>query len=259
MNIPTVLLAAIFLTSGAHAALVEKSVTYEQGGATLEGFHVYDDAVSGKRPAVLVIHQWTGLSEYEKRRSRMLAELGYNVFAADIYGKGIRPVPPESGKEAGKYKADRALFRARISAALNVLKSDDRTESGKIAAIGYCFGGSGVLELARSGSDVKGVVSFHGSLDANPEMAAQAGKIPAKILVLHGAADPYVPAAQVDAFEKEFTAAKADWQFVAYSGAVHSFTHKEAGNDPTKGAAYDESADRRSWVAMKTFFAELFQ
>lgn len=259
MKILSSLLAASFLVTGAPAALVEKSVTYEQGGATLEGFHVYDDAVSGKRPAVLVIHQWTGLTEYEKRRSRMLAELGYNVFAADIYGKGIRPQPPEAGKEAGKYKSDRVLFRARINAALDVLKADDRTQAGKLAAIGYCFGGTGVLEIARSGADVKGVVSFHGSLDANPDMAAQAGKTPAKILILHGAADPFAPAAQVAGLEKELTDAKADWQLVLYSGAVHSFTHQEAGNDPSKGAAYDASADRRSWAAMKSFLAELFE
>jgi dienelactone hydrolase len=259
VKIPAKLLATSFLISCAHAALVEKAVIYEQGGVTLEGFHVYDAAVTGKRPAVLVIHQWTGLSDSEKRRSRMLAELGYNVFAADIYGQGIRPQPPEAGKEAGKYKADRKLFRARILAALQVLKDDQRTEPKKIVAIGYCFGGGGVLELARAGTDVQGVVSFHGSLDAAPEMAAQAGNIPAKVLVLHGAADPYVPAEQVAAFQKEMTEATADWQMVFYSGAVHSFTHPEAGDDPSKGAAYQEAADHRSWAAMKVFFSELFE
>jgi dienelactone hydrolase len=253
------LLLVSTLVSGADAALVERAVIYEQGGATLEGFHVYDDSVSGKRPAILVIHQWTGLTEYEKRRSRMLAELGYNVFAADIYGKGIRPQPPEAGKEAGKYKSDRALYRARINAALDLLKADDRTQPDKIAAIGYCFGGTGVLELARSGAEIKGVVSFHGGLDAAPDLAAQAGKIPAKILVLHGAADPFAPAEQVAGLEKELTDAKADWQVVLYSGAVHAFTQKEAGDDPSKGAAYNESADRRSWLAMQAFFKELFQ
>ena len=259
MNIPASLLLATSLVTGIHAALVEKPVIYQQGGATLEGFHVYDGAVSGKRPAVLVIHQWTGLTEYEKRRSRMLAELGYNVFAADIYGQGIRPQPPEAGKEAGKHKADRTLYRARLTAALDWLKADERTAPSKIAAIGYCFGGTGVLELARSGAAVAGVVSFHGGLDAAAGMAAAAGKVPAKLLVLHGADDPYVPAAQVSAFQKEMTDAKADWQMVLYSGAVHAFTQKEAGNDNSKGAAYNEAADRRSWVAMQAFFAELFK
>jgi len=256
-TIPFLVLAASLVT-GAHAALVEKTVTYQQDGATLEGFHVYDDAVSGKRPAVLVIHQWTGLSDYEKRRSRMLAELGYNVFAADIYGKGIRPQPPEAGTEAGKYKGDRKLYRARMLAALDLLKADERTDASEIAAIGYCFGGTGVLELARAGTAIAGVVSFHGGLDAAEGMTAEAGKVKAKILVLHGADDPYVPAEQIAAFKKEMNAAKADWQMNFYSGAVHSFTHKEAGNDNSKGAAYNETADRRSWDAMKLFFAEIF-
>jgi dienelactone hydrolase len=250
--------ASIASISFAKAALVEKAVSYEQGGTTLEGFHVYDDAVSGKRPAILVIHQWTGLSENEKQRSRMLAELGYNVFAADIYGKGVRPKVPEAGKEAGKYKSDRTLYRARMIAALDLLKADERSEGKKVAAIGYCFGGTGVLELARAGTDLAGVVSFHGGLDAAPGMNAMAGKIPAKVLVLHGAVDPYVPAEQLAAFQKEMTDAKADWQLVSYGDAVHAFTQKEAGNDPSKGAAYQEAADRRSWVAMQEFFKELF-
>lgn len=252
------LLTALSLAS-AHGALVEKAVTYEQGGVTLEGFHVFDDAVTGKRPAVLIIHQWTGLTDYEKGRGRQLAELGYNVFAADIYGKGIRPVPPEAGKEAGKYKSDRKLFRARIDAALDVLKADERTEPSKIAAIGYCFGGTGALELARSGAEVAGVVSFHGGLDTPPGFAAEKAKIPAKILVLHGAIDPHVPAEHVAAFEKEMNDAGADWQLNAYSGAVHSFTQKMAGDDPSKGSAYNAQADMRSWEAMKVFFNEIFK
>jgi len=253
------LILALSMITGAQAGLVEMSVTYQQGGATLEGFHVYDDAVKGTRPAMLVIHQWTGLSDYEKRRSRMLAEMGYNVFAADIYGKGIRPQPPEAGKEAGKYKGDRTLYRARLTAALDLLKADERTDAKKIAAIGYCFGGTGVLELARSGAEIAGVVSFHGGLDSAPGMTAAVGKIPAKVLVLHGADDPYAPTEQITAFQKELTDAKADWQMVFYSGAVHSFTQKEAGTDNSKGAAYNEAADRRSWAAMQAFFAELFK
>lgn len=259
MKILISLFLAASLVTGVQAALVEKTVAYQQDGAALEGFHVYDDAVTGKRPAVLVIHQWTGLSDHEKRSSRRLAELGYNVCAADIYGKGIRPQPPEAGKEAGKYKGDRALYRARLTAALDWLKADERTDGKKIAAIGYCFGGTGVLELARSGTDIAGVVSFHGGLDAATGMAAEAGKISAKVLVLHGAEDPFVPAEQVAAFEKEMTGAKANWQMVRYDGAVHSFTQKEAGNDNSKGAAYNEAADQRSWAAMKAFLAELFK
>jgi dienelactone hydrolase len=241
------------------AALVEKTVTYRQGDATLEGFRVHDSAKSGKRPAVLVIHQWTGLSENERRRSRMLAELGYNVLAADIYGQGIRPQPPAAGKEAGKYKGDRALFRARLQAALDLLRADPLTDPARIAVIGYCFGGTGALEVARSGAAVAGVVSFHGGLDAPEGMKAAAGKIPAKVLVLHGADDPFVSAAEIAGFKQEMTAAKADWQMVYYSGAVHSFTQPEAGSDPSRGAAYHGPSDQRSWEAMKVFFAEIFR
>ena len=240
------------------AGLVEKPVLYQHAAVTLEGFHVYDDAKSGRRPAVLVIHQWTGLSDYEKRRSRQLAEMGYNVFAADVYGQGVRPQPPESGKEAAKYKSDRSIFRGRLMAALEILKSDERTDPARVAAIGYCFGGTGALELARAGSDLAGVVSFHGSLDRAADLYTPKHGVKAKVLVLHGAVDPYVPREQVAAFEDEMTAAGADWQLVSYGGAVHSFTHKEAGDDSSKGAAYNENADRRSWQAMKSFFSEIF-
>ncbi len=259
MKTPAILPSLLALAVSAHGGLVEKTVNYRQGDAGLEGFHVYDDSLAGKRPAVLVVHQWTGLSGHEKRSGRKLAELGYNVLAADIYGKGVRPQPPEAGKEAGKYKTDRTLFRARLMAGLETLRADPLTDPSRVAVIGYCFGGTAALEVARSGADVRGVVSFHGGLDAAEGMAAAEGKVPARILVLHGADDPYVPAAQVADFQKEMNAAKADWQMVFYSGAVHSFTHPEAGNDPSKGAAYQENADRRSWEAMKVFFAEVLR
>jgi len=252
------LLLSLMATASASAALVEKTVEYQHDGVTLEGFHVYDDAVSGKRPAVLVIHQWTGLSDYEKDRSRQLAQLGYNVFAADIYGKGIHLVPPAAGQEAGKYKGNRELYRGRLKAGLEELKKDEHTDTSKIAAIGYCFGGTGVLELARGGADIAGVVSFHGGLDAADGMAATKGNVKPKVLVCHGAVDPFVPTEQVLAFGKEMDEAGADWQFVAYGSAVHGFTQKMSGNDPSKGAAYNEKADKRSWEAMKTFFAEIF-
>ncbi len=142
------------------AAIEGKTVSYSHGEAELEGFHAYDDEIEGKRPSILIIHQWTGLTDYERMRARSLAEMGYNVFAADIYGKGIRPQPPAAGEEAGKYKADRKLYRARMLAALEILKADERTDTARIAAIGYCFGGTGVLELARAGTDIAGVVSF---------------------------------------------------------------------------------------------------
>ncbi len=241
------------------ATIVEKKVEYEQGGTKLEGFHAYDDEIEGKRPSVLIIHQWTGLTDYEKTRARMLAEMGFNVFAADVYGKGVRPQPPAAGDEAGKYKSDRQLFRDRMLAGLEVLKSDEHTDGSRVAAIGYCFGGTGVLELARAGTEIAGVVSFHGGLGAAKGMEAEEGKIPAKVLCLHGALDPHVPAEEVAAFKAEMTAAKADWQFVSFGGAVHAFTQKMAGDDPTNGAAYDAKADARSWEDMQQFFAEIFQ
>lgn len=253
------LMLAVASLVAADAGLVERAVIYEQAGVVLEGFHVFDDAVAGTRPAVLVIHQWTGLSDYEKQRSRQLAALGYNVLAADIYGKGVRPqAPAEAGKEAAKFKGDRALYRARLLAGLEELRKDPQTDTTKIAAIGYCFGGTGALELARAGAPVCGVVSFHGGLDAVEGFAAKPGLMPAKVLVLHGAADPFAPAAQVAALEQELTAAKADWQVVLYGGAVHAFTQRGAGDDPSQGAAYHAAADRRSWQAMMDFFAEIF-
>lgn len=253
-------IAALLLSLGglAGAAIVEKTVDYQHDDTRLEGFHAYDDSIEGRRPGVLIVHQWTGLTDYEKSRARQLAEMGYNVFALDIYGKGIRPQPPESGKYAGKYKGDRELFRGRLMAGLEVLRGDGRTDPEKIAAIGYCFGGTGVLELARAGADIAGVVSFHGGLGAGEGMAAKPGGVKAKVLVCHGAADPYVPDEEVDAFQKEMHAANADWQFIAYADAVHAFTQKMAGDDPSKGAAYQAEADRRSWAHMKLFFDQLF-
>lgn len=253
------LLSALLLPATGFAGLVEKTVRYEEGGTELEGFHVFDDAVKGKRPAVLIIHQWTGLTDYEKTRARMLAEMGYNVFAADIYGKGIRPKPPAAGEEAGKYKGDRALYRSRLMAGLAVLRDDERTDAGRIGAIGYCFGGTGVIELARSGAEIAGVVSFHGGLAAGEGQTAKKGKVPARILVCHGADDPFVPLEEVNGFWKEMQEAEADWQMVTYPNAVHSFTQKMAGDDASRGAAYNKTADERSWEDMKGFFEAVFE
>jgi dienelactone hydrolase len=258
MRIKFLAAVVIMVAMSARSEIVFKPVEYKQAETVLEGLSVYDDAVHGKRPAVLVVHQWKGLGEYEKKRAEMLARLGYNVFAADIYGKGIRPqTPPAAGAEAGKYKNDRALLRARVRAGLDVLAKHDLTDPKRIAAIGYCFGGMGVLELARSGADIAAVVSFHGGL-SNPT-PADAKNIKAKVLALHGADDRAVPATEVAAFEDEMRQAGVDWQLIAYGGAVHAFTDWNAGNDNSKGAAYNERADRRSWEAMKQFFAELFK
>jgi dienelactone hydrolase len=240
------------------AELQTQTIEYKQGETSLEGFLAYDGSIQGKRPGVLVVHQWKGLSDYEKKRAEMLAKLGYNVFCVDIYGKGIRPKEAnDAAAEAGKYKSNRQLLRARVNAGLDVLRTQELTDPKRIAAIGYCFGGTTVIELARSGADIAGVVSFHGALDS--PSPADGKNVKCKVLALHGADDPFVPAKDVAAFEDEMRQAKVDWQLVAYGGAVHSFTDWNAGGDNSKGAAYNENADRRSWEAMKSFFAEIFK
>lgn len=230
---------------------------YPSNDVVCEGWHVYDTAIKNKRPAVLIIHQWTGISDNEKERAHMLAAIGYNVLVADIYGKGIRPQPPEAGKEAGKYKGDRKLFRQRLESALTTLLKDEWTDPSKVVAIGYCFGGTGVLELARSGADIQGIVSFHGGLSTPAPDDARNIKCP--VLVCHGADDPFVPPAEVQAFHNEMKAANVHYEFIAYPGAVHSFTQKSAGNDNSKGAAYNAEADAKSWVAMKRFFTRVLK
>lgn len=242
----------------ASADVTTRTVTYREGDTVLEGYLAYDSSAAGKRPGVLIIHDWNSIDDYERGRARQLAEMGYVAFALDVYGKDIRPKnAQESSREASRFKGDRALLRRRVMAGLEVLQRSSNVDRARIAAIGYCFGGTAALELARAGADIAGVVSFHGGLD-NPA-PQDARNIRAKVLVLHGADDPGVPPAQVQAFMDEMRAAKKDYQFVAYSGAVHAFTVPSAGNDPSKGAAYNAVADRRSWEHMKLFFAEVFK
>ncbi|HBA86513.1 MAG TPA: dienelactone hydrolase [Geobacter sp.] len=254
-----VALAIILFAQSAVAGMVGKTVEYRQGDTVLEGYLAYNDSVKGKRPGVLVIHEWTGLGQYEKRRADQLAALGYVAFAADIYGKGVRPATPElAAKEAAKYRGnDRGLIRARAVAGLDKLASFPQVDPKQLAVIGYCFGGTAALELARSGARLLGAVSFHGGL-STPD-PADARNITGKVLALHGADDPYVKADEVAAFQQEMRQAKVDWQMNYYSGAVHSFTNPKSGNDPSKGVAYNEKADRRSWEAMKQFFNEIFK
>jgi dienelactone hydrolase len=250
-------LAALLFSSSLHAKIVTQDVEYKDGDTVLLGYLAYDDTLN-KAPGVLIAHQWMGLTDYEKGRARQLAGLGYVALAADIYGKGVDASTREAaGKQAGRYKGDRMLLRSRMKAGLKTLKAQKAVDEGRTAAIGYCFGGTAALELARSGAATKGVVSFHGGL-SNPH-PADAKKIKAKVLVLHGAIDPNVPRNEVAAFEDEMNAAKADWQLTSYAGAVHAFTQPMAGNDPSKGADYNEKADKRSWTAMKSFFDEIFQ
>jgi dienelactone hydrolase len=255
------LLAAMttLIAASVHAAIQTKTVEYKQGDTTLEGFVAWDDAIPGPRPGVLVVHQWMGLTDYEKHRAEMLAQLGYVAFCADIYGKGVRPQNmQEAGAQAGKYRnGNRELLRARVNAGLDALRQQTLVDPKRTAAIGYCFGGTTVLELARSGANVSGVVSFHGGLDApHPD---DGKNIKCKVLVLHGADDPFSSPQNVDAFENEMRKGGVDWEIVFYGGAVHAFTQPMAGNDNSKGLAYNEKADKRSWEEMKRFFAEIFK
>ena len=250
-------IVAIITATSAKAEIRTSVVEYREGNTILEGYLAFDDEIKGPRPAVMVVHAWKGLGEQEKRRARELAELGYVAFAADIYGKGIRPKNnQEAAAQATIYRSNRQLMRDRANAGLRVLKRNRMVTFNQTAAIGYCFGGGVVLELARSGARVDGVVSFHGNLDTpDPE---DAKNIRGKVLVLHGARDPLVPIEQVKGFITEMEMAKVDYQLVMYGDAVHSFSDPSAGNDPSTGVAYNARADRRSWQDMKTFFAEIF-
>lgn len=255
------LILSMILLAGSLASAKIKSevVEYKDGESVLEGVLTYDDALVKKKklPGIVIVHDWMGVGDYVKMRAEQMAKLGYVALAADIYGKGVRPKDAkEAGELAGKFKAgDRKEMRSRGVAAYNFLAANKNVDAGKISAMGYCFGGTAVLEMAKQGLDLKGVVTFHGGLSSvSPD---DAKKIKAQVLVLHGAIDPYVPAAEVAQFQKELNDAKVNYEFVAYSGAVHAFTEKHAGTDITKGAAYNEVADKRSFAAMQTFLTEV--
>lgn len=254
------LLAMVFVVmayASAQAAVRTQTVEYKQGDTLLEGYLAYDDSLQGKIPGVLIVHEWTGMGPYVKRRAEQIAALGYAGFAIDIYGKGIRPKDSkEASAQAGIYRANRQLMRERANAGLQRLKEYGFVDPKRIAAIGYCFGAGVVLELARSGADIAGVVSFHGNLDTpHPE---DAKNIKAKVLVCHGADDPFVTQDQVSAFQKEMRSARVDWEMIFYGNAVHSFTNPASGDNPSAGAAYNKEADARSWERMQSFLRELF-
>jgi dienelactone hydrolase len=234
-----------------------QSVDYKQGSTLLEGHLAWDDTVKGKRPGVLLFPDWTGVGPYAIKRAAMLVELGYVVFCGDVYGKGVRPnTLPTCIAEMTKSLNDRALLRARARAALVQLLAHPSVDGGRIAALGYCFGGLTAIELARDGADVHGVIAFHANLTThNP---ADAKNIKGKVLVLHGADDPVVPDTEVMAFEKEMREAKVDWQLISYGNTLHTFTYQS--DMPPHGAesAYNEKSDRRSWIAMQNLFAEIF-
>lgn len=237
-------------------AIITNTVAYMDGDAVLEAFFAFDDALSGRRPAVLINHAWGGRDDFVAEKAKKLAALGYLGFALDIYGKGVLGSGPE--ENAGlmqPFMSDRAMLQRRIQAALAAVRLMPWVDDARIAAIGFCFGGLCVLDLARTGADIKGVVSFHGLLGAPDNTKGH--RIKAKVLALHGNDDPMVPVEHVIAFQQEMTEAGADWQFHSYGNTLHAFTNPVA-NDPGFGTVYQADADRRSWLSMQNFLEEVF-
>jgi len=250
---------AIFLTVIASALSVHAQLTpikYADGKQQLSGFYAKPEKKSNNA-GVLILPAWMGVDEHSKESAKKLAALGYHAFVADIYGEGNKPKDAsEAGQRAGHYKTNYKEYQHRINLALQQLIKSG-ADPNKIAVIGYCFGGTGALEAARGNLPVLGVVSFHGGLGRSGDRPVDA--IKAKILVCHGADDPYVPKSEIESFEKEMKESKADWQMIYYADAVHAFTEPQAGNDKSRGAAYNEAAARRSWAHMELFFNELFK
>ena len=253
---------AISAAAVLHGKLITKPVAYEHGGVKLEGWLAFDDekvAAAKPAPGVLVLPEWWGLTEYPKARAEQLAKLGYVAFAADMYGAGVTTADPKkAGELAGQFYG-KPLMAERARAGLDQLLATGLVDTGRVAAIGYCFGGAAAQVLAYSGASLAGIVSFHGSLV--PASAEAAAKNHAKILVCHGAVDPFISAAEIAAFKKGMDDGKFDYQFISYAGAVHAFSNP--GADQIAKAtglpiAYHKAADKRSWSHMRTFFNEIF-
>lgn len=247
------LLILLLLPTIVFAKVKTERITYEKNGVKMEGFLAWNEKVKQPAPGIVVFHEWMGLGSHAENSAKQLAELGYVAFAADVFGVGIRPKNVEEAKaESSKYKSDRKLMRERALAALEVLQKNKNVNKEKLAAIGYCFGGTTALELAREGAPLKSVVSFHGGLST----PMKATKMSPKVLILHGGDDPFVPVAEVTEFEEEMRKSGADWQVISYGNTVHSFTNPDAGNDSSKGAAYNKKSATRAWEQMKNFFKE---
>ncbi len=250
------MLLTLILATEVQAKLVTKTVEYKQDGTVCKGYLAYDDAVHGRRPGVLVVHEYWGLNDFARQKADQLAGLGYVAFAGDMYGQGlVTKDPAEAARLAGELRGNKPLLRARARAALKVLAGSPEVDPQRLAAIGFCFGGTTVLELAYSGADLKGVVSFHGGLTApRPE---ELKGIKAAILVLHGADDPHVKPEDIAAFQEAMKKGGIDWQMVYFGGAVHAYMNPAA-NNRAGGVAYDARAARRSWQYMQNFFKEIF-
>jgi dienelactone hydrolase len=254
--VPVLLLAAD--VAPAAAAVKTRTVTYEYDGVQLKGFLAWDDVVQGKRPGVLVVHEWWGLNDYARGRARQLAKMGYVAFAPDMYGEGkTTEHPREAGEMATAVRKNVKTWQGRAQAGLKVLQDNENVDPARLAAIGYCFGGSTALQLAYSGADLKAVVTFHAALPVPDEEQARA--IKAKVLVCHGAADKFIPEATAVKFRAALEAAKVDYEMIYFGGAVHSFTVKGADKHGNPGMAYNAEADHRSWQAMRGLFHEAFK
>ena len=261
------ILARIFITMAfslisfaAHAAIKTEEVKYKVGDTEFTGFLAYDDAIKGKRPGVIVVHEWWGHNDYARGRAEKLAALGYTGFAVDMYGTGkLADHPKDATALMGAIMGDFNVAKARFEKAETLLKAHPSVDGTKVAAIGYCMGGAIVLNMAKAGADLKGVASFHGSL--GPAVKAEPGAVKAKIRVYNGAADPFVPADSVKAFEAEMKAAGADYVLKNYDGVKHSFTNPGADKFGEKfklPLVYNKEADEDSWAGMTAFFKEIF-
>lgn len=258
MRSAAVVLTILLFLGAAHAAVETEAVTYIDEDTELKGYLAYDDAVDGERPGVLIVHEWWGLGAHVKDVARELAKLGYVAFALDMYGKGfLTEDPGEASAMAGKFREDAALMRSRAEAGLKQLQSNPHCDGNKVVATGYCFGGTTVLEMARGGADVDGVVSFHGGL--SPVDPAETPVFDAKVLVLHGARDPHSDMDSVNALIEELTKAGADWQLNLYGQAEHSFTNPDADKHGMEGVSYNKEADEASWEALKLFLKSCFE
>ena len=234
-----------------------REIEYRHGDTVLQGFVAWDDAARGRRPGVLVVHEWWGHNEHARHQARRLAEAGYVGLALDMFGKGkVASHPEEAQAFVAEVTKDPAVLAARFNAALEQLKRDPHVDTTRLAAIGYCFGGGVVLGMARAGAQLAAVVTFHGALATNSP--AQPGNVKTRVLVLTGGADPFVPPEQVEAFKREMQAAGARFEVISYAGAKHGFTNPDAGKYGMPQLAYDAAADRESWAAMLKLFKEIW-
>jgi len=251
-------MAAVLLSqSPGNADVKTRELEYRQGETVLQGFIAWDDAARGKRPGVLVVHEWWGHNEHARNQARRLAEAGYVGLALDMFGKGkVATHPQDAQAFVNEVTKDPAVLAARFNAALEQLKRDPHVDTTRIAAIGYCFGGAVVLDMARAGAPLGAVVTFHGALAT--KTPAQSGKVKARGLVLTGGADPFVPPEQVEAFKREMQAAGGRFEVISYPGAKHGFTNPDAAKYGMPQLAYDADVDRQSWTAMLKLFKEVF-